>query len=1297
MPRCPACHRRVPQGARCPRDGALPLSAVEAPVTLPTPQVPGYRMGRTLGSGGFAHVWQAWRVNDDRPVAIKVSHATTAHACDKIAHEAQALERIGPPYVPSIHQHGVLSDGRPYAILEYLDGPTLATVLAETPATLTLGEVGRIGAAVLASLDAVHASGFLHLDLTPENIFVPGGSGFAQLIDFGLVRPSDGAEVPAAAEQTATAVVTGTIEYTAPERLTGRTDLDARADLYAFGIILYELLSLRVPFVGDPVSIVRGHCALRPPPLHTFARVPEPLAELCFDCLRKDPAARPASAAEVAERLASAMRYVGKASPPASRPSPLAAGGLLDMGHQPVVLLAVELPAVDLSAARTVALYKGFVPRQEGRRLVCAFAAPHGDKPVDRALRAARALRDQYGARVVVHLAALRLRPGKDGRPPRLYGEPVERPARWMPSADFTGLRLTTAAAELLPPQATQPAVGDPGFRVLVDEAQDVHADEPALIGRSAFMDAARDCLAATLHTQTPSLVTLLGDHGVGKSRMCRELVARIHSTHPEVRVIAIRAGTPAGAELDELMRRLEAMLQALGNAPPSSVRQEAVSEADSEAVAELAAGAAAARASAAVRRLGQTLRRVATKTPLAVIIDDVHYASDTTLDAIEYAALDAAGTALWIAVAAHPRLERRRPQWGQRAFRHQRLPLPPLDKTSAMSLAAALLRPVEYPPRTALELLARWTGGNPQALVALVQSLVRMGVVRQGKQGGSWYLATAAIERLPASPVGQWLASRALADLPPDVAACARTCAVLGTELLRDELAWVQHASERAGTAGTPVDTDIGLTALAHAGILEEIQPGVWRFARASLQSALYELVEPRDRVHVHTHALAFWHSQSRPADPERALAAMARHADATSARTIAARAYAALGARAAARWRDLDADRYYTEALAALDPADAAAHMRVLRGRGRSRYRLHRMQDAIDDITAARVHAETGDDAYMLAHLLIDEATALDWAEQHAASARCVERAEPLVARLGEAALRGRLLMARGRSAFRAGRIVDAVELLAQARQISIEQGDDETRVIALLLLGPLYVLAERLDAAASCFREVIALCKHIGDRLHLCVAYNNRSYLWVAKRSPQGLMADLGRSRQIARESGWPVLERGAAHNLAEFLHWSGTHENALVLAQRAYALRRFLPAPVPADALLLARVLVACDRPVEAHPVVEEAQRLVGAGGSDLEIIVLRMLALCLTEPLSKIRKDDWDRLVIEARDHLPDEEYLEVLYFRGRAAARARSEHELAAVLQAARERLDQCPIWQGPFAALSAALPAAHA
>jgi serine/threonine protein kinase/tetratricopeptide (TPR) repeat protein len=1292
VPRCPACHRRVPPGARCPRDGALILAAPETPVR-PT-DVPGYRMGRVVGTGGFAHVWQAWPATGDGDrspepaVAIKIGHVATAHAREKIAHEAQALARIGPPYVPALHQHGVLMDGRPYAVMEYLEGPTLASVLAEAPAPLEPAAIGHIGAAVLASLDAVHASGYLHLDLTPENIFLPPGPAAARLVDFGLVRPAHDAGVPAA-EQTADAVIAGTIEYTAPERLAGRTDLDARTDLYAFGVILYELLTLRVPFAGDPVSIVRGHGTLRPPPPGAFATVPESLAALCLDCLRKDPADRPASAAAAAERLAAAIREVDLAAAPSALPA--GSSALLDVGHQPVVLLGVELAGVDLSAARTVALYKGIVARQEGRRMVCAFAALRDDKPVDMAVRAARALRDQHGARVVMHLAPLRVRPGKDGRQPRLYGEAMEQSARWSSGGDFSGIRLTAAAAELLPPQATQPAIGDPGFRVLVEEPHDVHADEPALVGRRAFLDAAHDCLIATLQSQTPSLVTLLGDHGLGKSRMCRELAAAIHTAHPEVRVLSVRAG----AEPGELLRRLEAMLKSVGGLAPSSREAAALEVADEDV--ELGAGSVA-RTTAAVRRLGRAMRRVASKAPLAVIIDDVHHAPDATLDAIEYATLDAPATSLWVAVTAHPRLERRRPQWGQRAFRHQRLPLPPLDESAAMTLAAALLRPVEYPPRATLALLAQWTGGNPQALVALVHTLVRMDIVRQGRQGGSWYLATAAIERLPASPVGQWLASRALAELPPDVAACARTCAVLGSELLRDELAWVQRLAERAGTAGTPVDTDVGLAALARAGVLEEIEPGIWRFVRMSLQAALYELIDPRDRVHVHAHALAFWQSVTEPADPERALVAIARHADATGARAVAVRANVDLGASAAAAWRDLDADRYYSDALAALDLDDVATAMRVLRARGRVRYRLLRVQDAIDDVIVARAHAEAAGDAFMLAHLLMDEATTLDWAEQNEASAACVARAEPLVARLRDPVLEGRLLMARGRSEFRAGRTAEAMDLLAHAQQLSTENSDDETRVIALLLLGPLYVLAEKLDEADRCFDEVIALCQRIGDRLHLCVAYNNRSYLWVARRSLQGIMADLGRARQISRESGWPQMEGGVTHNLAEFLHWSGAHENALALAQRAYALRRFLPAPVPADALLLARILVACDRSDEARSVMEEARTLLGpAGGSELERMVLRMLALCLAEDGGEIPKHAWEELETDARDRLPDEEYLEVLYFRGRAAARGERHDELASVLQAARERLDQCPIWQGPFASLAAAHPATHA
>src|SRR5690606_18887458 len=160
---------------------------------------------------------------------------------------------------------------------------------------------------------------------------------------------------------------------------------------------------------------------------------------------------------------------------------------------------------------------------------------------------------------------------------------------------------------------------------------------------------------------------------------------------------------------------------------------------------------------------LGHEIRLSARATPLVLIIDDAHYADDFTLDALEYAALDGPGIGLWVVVCAHPRLEKRRPQWGRHAHRHTMIRLGPLDPKAAMDMAAALLRPAEFPPQAVLEKLAQWTAGNPQSLEQLVRTLKKQGLVRQRAHSTSWYVATAELERLPASPVGQWLAARQL------------------------------------------------------------------------------------------------------------------------------------------------------------------------------------------------------------------------------------------------------------------------------------------------------------------------------------------------------------------------------------------------------------------------------------------------------------------------------------------------------------------------------------------------------
>jgi hypothetical protein len=264
------------------------------------------------------------------------------------------------------------------------------------------------------------------------------------------------------------------------------------------------------------------------------------------------------------------------------------------------------------------------------------------------------------------------------------------------------------------------------------------------------------------------------------------------------------------------------------------------------------------------------------------------------------------------------------------------------------------------------------------------------------------------------------------------------------------------------------------------------------------------------------------------------------------------------------------------------------------------------------------------------------------------------------------------------------------EAAEHLARADALAAACGDRECRVLALLLLGPALVCINRLPAAEQAFEQVIALCEEAGDRLHLCAAYSNRSFLWSAKRSLSGLISDLRRTLELARELGQPMAERVAAHNLAEYLHWNGKSNRALSLARRALALQRFLPAPVPSDALLLARIHAARGERAQAHSVLASARALwQSASPSRSEEIAMRMLDLFLAEEHGARELAAWNELVAAAGAELPGEELLELYYFRACAAASARCWQDAARVVTDARDLLSEYPVWQEPFAELA--------
>jgi hypothetical protein len=266
-------------------------------------QLGDYRIGGRLGAGGMGLVYRAEDVRLGRAVALKVmrsSLAAGATARQRFLREARAMAALRHPHVVTIYQVGE-DCGRPFLAMELLEGESLEARLARV-GRLPPAEVVRLGRAVADGLAAAHARGVIHRDVKPANVWLeagPAGEG-VKILDFGLARA-----VTDDAQLTTAGVVVGTPAYMAPEQAHGQP-VDTRCDLFSLGAVLYRACTGRVPFSGpDAVSTLLAVAGTRPaPPRQLCSEVPQDLADLVMTLLEKDPAARPGSARDVAERLA---------------------------------------------------------------------------------------------------------------------------------------------------------------------------------------------------------------------------------------------------------------------------------------------------------------------------------------------------------------------------------------------------------------------------------------------------------------------------------------------------------------------------------------------------------------------------------------------------------------------------------------------------------------------------------------------------------------------------------------------------------------------------------------------------------------------------------------------------------------------------------------------------------------------------------------------------------------------------------------------------------------------------------
>jgi tetratricopeptide (TPR) repeat protein len=1293
--------------------------------------IDGLTLDRLLADGGFAEIRHAH--DGERSLAVKIARE---HGDSHVQREAEILatlaRRLRPELsaVATLVRDGVTTDGRRFLALELVGGESLAEVFTRQGAQAP-GAVAGPFAALCRSIAAIHGAGVVHRDLKPSHVLFRQ-DGSATIIDFGLARiigqPDDDGGASTSLDATRTGEQRGTPMYMAPEQWLGRGPFDQRTDVYALGVILYQWLTGHPLFSGSMAEIRHGHVAMRRPRPSERVPLPPAVDEVVLRSLARDPGERFAQASELAQAFLDAL----SAAP--SRPDPERPAER----DESVALLGLRTQAHAVALTELAAQHGAVIAVATPERCVLAFPfAPSVSAGLRMAMATAALCASRLGAsQCVVHLARLRVR--RRGQRVRVSGEPLARPQDWhegWPSGwpraapawrDGAGrdhaaagpVLLTAAAATYFenagpacPDARASPADAAPAGPRAVHVLPPVDPASVALRGRDPLVASLLGELrAALVRSSGPAL--LVGETGMGKTRVLHA-VARDLRARGDCRVLYLRGASPADRDAGELPRALLAALAPWSGALPVQRDQPAAPNAATDAATDAAPDAATGAAPDAARRalaheLACALQAAAGATPLVVLLDDAHHADHATLDALRQATTAPAQQAqparsgLAVLAAADPGLLTLRPDW-QQALDPRHRPrhlheLGPLDRDSAAALLRDLLHPVEHAPADALDRLVDFSGGVPLHLVELARSIRESGAIRRRPGRHSYFLAADAILADTTGHIHESLAGRTLLALPGELAGLAEICAVLADSFTRDDARGVQRCLDAMG-AGSPVtalDASVGIERLVHRGLLAR-QPGsepgaTWYRVRNTLIARGIEArIEPGKRRELHRAALAHW--QNVDGCPRQRLA---HHASRAGASDMAHSLHLDLAEEARRRHRLIDAEQHYTAAIEHAAPhGDGWA--RALAGRGRIRYRLLRLDDALDDLRKAReCAAANGDERQRLA-LLLEEAKVLDWRQEYALAAAIARDVAPAATALGDPWLIAESELAVGRAHFRQNEFESGIARLAAAASWARANGAEETLTIALLVLAPMLVYVERLADAAAAYDEVIRVCREAGDDFHLATAYLNRVTLWVelASTSPNDgaggdggddslgrIVDDMERCMALGNALGNPQFELIATLNLAEFLYWSGSFERALALAERGRALQVELFSSFGNAALLLARIACALGDPGARSHIAWMARSSSLEHMAPVERDLYQMVSLA-SDALdgAPISGEAWRRLARSVATHAPHCEHVEVLIMASEIFRRRGRIREARAWLERAARAAGRSSLW----------------
>ena len=303
MKYCPLCDQQYDDSAEiCEVDGAVLQEVRPRQDTLTGKIIKGrYRVLKKLGDGGMGTVYLAEQVAISRNVALKVLHTDYARDQEfvrRFRQEARLAASLNHRNVITVFDFDQTDDGSLYIVMEFVDGSNLARVIQEGP--MAVPRAIRLAAQIADGLEAAHRAGVIHRDVKPENIMIVGADEI-KLMDFGIARLRD---TGTASRLTRSGTIMGTPAYMAPEQIEGG-DVSERTDIYAFGIVLYEMLSGVAPFrAPTPAAVLLKHLQEAPTPLRKLRReIPAALEHIVSQALEKNPEKRQHDFRSVIEAL----------------------------------------------------------------------------------------------------------------------------------------------------------------------------------------------------------------------------------------------------------------------------------------------------------------------------------------------------------------------------------------------------------------------------------------------------------------------------------------------------------------------------------------------------------------------------------------------------------------------------------------------------------------------------------------------------------------------------------------------------------------------------------------------------------------------------------------------------------------------------------------------------------------------------------------------------------------------------------------------------------------------------------